>query len=473
MTVLTFSVCKIATKLDGYIIICSLLKEKSPHWTRLFIKDLNTMKQNFTNYTPITISPENPNLIQSSIEVSAMDGPIRDLNVSIDIDHSWTSDLEITLIAPGGERVILVSGEGGNGDHFRETTFDDASTIPIAGATAPFNNSYRPKESLTLFNGLMPNGRWELIISDREFADGGRLNHWSISIETCCYAYENRIPVLIPAGPPSTVSSSIEITGLTGLIVDSIKVSIDIDHTWDEDLTLALISPNGNRVILVDHKGGNNDGFKGTVFDDNATQSISAGNAPFAGAFRPEEPLSNLHNTLVNGIWSLEVTDNVTQDGGRLNSWSLDIQTRNATLPVTSDFNIEVRFTGGLTANQRAVFELAAARWAGIIVGDLPSVQVNGELIDDVLIEAEGTAIDGRGNILGQAGPTHLRPGTTLPARGIMSFDTADLAAMEEDNTLVDVITHEMAHVLGIGTIWGQLGLLDGAGSINPTFIGI
>src|SRR4029453_4766454 len=85
--------------------------------------------------------------------------------------------------------------------------------------------------------------------------------------------------------------------------------------------------------------------------------------------------------------------------------------------------------------------------------------------------------IDGVGRILGQAGPTNLRPATAgasalLPAKGIMSFDTADLANMEADGTLVDVITHEMGHVIGIGTIWEDKGLLAGAGSENPQFTG-
>ena len=112
-----------------------------------------------------------------------------------------------------------------------------------------------------------------------------------------------------------------------------------------------------------------------------------------------------------------------------------------------------------------------------MIVGDLPSVMVGGELIDDLLIEAKGIAIDGSAGILGQAGPTNLRPASAgasafLPAKGIMQFDTADLADMEADGTLVDVITHEMGHVIGIGTIWEEKGVLAGAGTSNPTFTG-
>jgi len=142
-----------------------------------------------------------------------------------------------------------------------------------------------------------------------------------------------------------------------------------------------------------------------------------------------------------------------------------------------SPFTIEVRFLGGLTEPQKDAFKAAADRWAKVIVGDVPSVMVDNEVIDDVLILAQGKAIDGVGKILGQAGPTHLRPASAgsaafLPAKGIMSFDTADLDKMAQNGTLNDVITHEMGHVLGIGTIWDDKGFLKGAGTSNPTFSG-
>ena len=142
-----------------------------------------------------------------------------------------------------------------------------------------------------------------------------------------------------------------------------------------------------------------------------------------------------------------------------------------------SPFTIEVRFLGGLSDTQQAAFTAAADRWTRMIVGDLPSVVADGETIDDVLILAQGSDIDGPGGILGQAGPTVLRPATAgsaaqLPAKGVMSFDTADLEQMEASGTLGDVITHEMGHVLGIGTVWQDKGLLRGAASTNPTFTG-
>ncbi|GLZ35072.1 peptidase [Lentzea sp. NBRC 105346] len=137
----------------------------------------------------------------------------------------------------------------------------------------------------------------------------------------------------------------------------------------------------------------------------------------------------------------------------------------------TSPFVITVRFVGGLTPSQQEAFARAADRWARLIVGDLPEVVVDGEVIDDVLILAEGAEIDGPGQILGEAGPTHVRVGG-LPCKGIMRFDTADLRQMEDEGTLLDVITHEMGHVLGIGTMWEEMGLLTGVGGTDPRFTG-
>ncbi|WP_410612650.1 leishmanolysin-related zinc metalloendopeptidase [Amycolatopsis sp. lyj-109] len=143
----------------------------------------------------------------------------------------------------------------------------------------------------------------------------------------------------------------------------------------------------------------------------------------------------------------------------------------------TSPFTITVRFVGGLTQAQQDAFAAAADRWATVIVGDLPDVVLDGEPIDDVLIVAKGADIDGVGGILGQARITHVRPAgpepwALLPARGEMTFDKADLAKMEATGILGDVITHEMGHVLGVGSLWGPKGLLVGKGTSDPAFTG-
>jgi hypothetical protein len=128
---------------------------------------------------------------------------------------------------------------------------------------------------------------------------------------------------------------------------------------------------------------------------------------------------------------------------------------------------IIVRFLGGLSPSQQAVFTEAANRWENIIMSSFEPVTVEGESIEGLLIEARGLTIDGQGQVLGQAGPTLLRP-SMIPVKGVMEFDAADLAALEETGSLLSVILHEMGHVLGIGTLWESKGLLS-----NNNFTGL
>ncbi len=135
-------------------------------------------------------------------------------------------------------------------------------------------------------------------------------------------------------------------------------------------------------------------------------------------------------------------------------------------------FTIDIEFTGGLSPTQQAAFKGAAIRWTRIIVGDLPQAKANGRRIDDILIFAQGKAIDGLGGILGQAGPGALRPESFLPITGKMTFDVANLGAMEADGRLEDVIAHEMGHCLGFGMTWENRGLVRSAGTADPVFVG-
>jgi subtilisin-like proprotein convertase family protein len=430
------------------------------------------MRHEFTNDTAIAIPGDSKITVESRMQVSGISSPIRDVNVTMDLDHSWTNDLRIVLEAPDGTRVKLVEREGGSGNNFRNTTFDDAANRSIVGAEAPFSGTFQPEESLSLLDNREANGSWTLRVEDMARQDGGSLNSWQLSIEDSRLRLDNTDPVTIDAGPPSTVSSVIHAEGMGGVVVEDLHVLVDIEHSWDNDLTLRLKAPDGTTVVLVDRHGGQGDDFRQTQFSDDAPDAITDGEAPFNGDFRPQEPLAALRDTLVQGDWTLEVQDHARHDGGTLHAWSLEIAAKAAAPRRESSFSIEVEFAGGLTPSQRSVFELAAARWSEIIVGDLPNTRVGSRVIDDVLVVAKGEHIDGRSGVLGQAGPSHLRPDSLLPARGVMTFDSADLEAMEQDGSLVDVIIHEMGHVLGIGTLWEELKLLEGSGTDDPVFNG-
>lgn len=100
-----------------------------------------------------------------------------------------------------------------------------------------------------------------------------------------------------------------------------------------------------------------------------------------------------------------------------------------------------------------SILELAVQRWSKIIVGDLPDI--NG--IDDLQITYSFDPIDGIGKVIGFAGPTHIRAGTAIPYKGIMTFDSSDINRLSSKE-LEALFLHEIGHVLGIGTIWNILG---------------
>src|SRR4051812_36834473 len=141
------------------------------------------------------------------------------------------------------------------------------------------------------------------------------------------------------------------------------------------------------------------------------------------------------------------------------------------TPPPTGGFQITLQMSG-LTASEQATFQQAAARWSQVITGDLPNATYNGQTVDDLLINASAPTIDGVGGILGQSGPDRFRSGSLLPYHGVMEFDSADMASMESSGLLYSVVLHEMGHILGIGTLWSDFGLLSGAGTTNPIFTG-
>ena len=140
---------------------------------------------------------------------------------------------------------------------------------------------------------------------------------------------------------------------------------------------------------------------------------------------------------------------------------------------VQSAYKIEVRFLGGLTATQKNAFKKAADRWSRVIIGDLPSVLVGGEVIDDLLIEAQGVD-DRRRRADSRPGRPHQPAardcGSERPAarQGHHVVRHGRPRRHGSRRHAVDVITHEMGHVIGIGTIWEDKGLLAGAGINEP-----
>ena len=376
----------------------------------------------FTNSTSFAISDFTT--VASPITTSGLTGDLVDINVEINITHTYTADLVISLIAPSGNSILLSDTRGGSGQNYTATIFDDEAATNIASGSAPFTGSFQPEEMLSLLDNEDPNGLWQLSVEDQFGGDTGTIDSWTISIETgeasatsdsagnfaflnlpngtydldvlidptwsvtspasgytftissptdenpgldfglarndrfyfhafndfdsdgtedpgdltllnramfidsnangvydapTTFSFDNTTDV--PFADNTTVTSDIVASGV-GIISD-VDVRIDATHTWNSDLDVFLIAPDGTIVELFTDVGGSSDNFTDTILDDEAATSILDGSAPFTGSFRPEGFLSDLYGLSGDGTWTLQITDDAGGDTGSLLEWEI------------------------------------------------------------------------------------------------------------------------------------------------------
>jgi len=247
-----------------------------------------------------------------------------------------------------------------------------------------------------------------------------------------------------------------ETTGTTGRVAVDGSSTGSIETIGDNDwFAVDLVA---GQTYSIQLEGAETGG--GTLLDPYLRGIYDASGTAIPGAFNDDGGAGR--NSL------LEFTANTTgthylSAGAYSGSGTYKLSVSGSTAPAPSaGFEITVAYSGDPT--YQSYFDNAAATWESIITADLPDVNdPRLGLIDDLRIDASVTNIDGPGNILGQAGPRALRPGSSLPYLGMMQFDSADLAGMVAKGILPDVIEHEMGHVLGIGTLWQRLGLASGS----------
>ena len=129
---------------------------------------------------PLTISTVGTPTIFSRIAVID-DRTITDVNVILDIDHTFLSDLVVNLISPAGTKVTLISNSCGESRNLN-AIFDDAGAAISCGNNPAISGTVRPLGSLASLNGESTLGEWVLEILDTAPADGGVLNSFSLEI---------------------------------------------------------------------------------------------------------------------------------------------------------------------------------------------------------------------------------------------------------------------------------------------------
>ena len=136
-----------------------------------------------SNATVLPIGPNAATLTSSTISFTEAH-LVSKVTASINLTHTYDADLDIFLQGPNNVQVELSTDNGGSGDNFTNTIFDDDATTLITAGTAPFTGTYKPEGLLSTFNGISMLGNWTLLITDDSNIDGGQLLNWGLNI---CY----------------------------------------------------------------------------------------------------------------------------------------------------------------------------------------------------------------------------------------------------------------------------------------------
>ncbi|MDQ7959388.1 S8 family serine peptidase [Flavobacterium lindanitolerans] len=129
----------------------------------------------------------------------------------------------------------------------------------------------------------------------------------------------------IAATANAVASVPVLVTG--GMTVGGLTATIDISHTYIEDMTIYLEGPEaiGSPYIkLFEEPCGDNDNIVATLSDAGIAFSCGATAPSISGTVKPLEPLSNFNNLPADGIWTLYAIDKYNGDGGVINSFSLN-----------------------------------------------------------------------------------------------------------------------------------------------------
>ncbi len=109
------------------------------------------------------------------------DLPVADINVSLELDHTYLGDLTVTLTSPLGTSVVLFNNSC---DDLRNVnaTFDDNALAFVCNGDPAIEGTVKPLGNLSSFNGESTLGIWKLTIADNAPADGGRFKSFSLEI---------------------------------------------------------------------------------------------------------------------------------------------------------------------------------------------------------------------------------------------------------------------------------------------------
>lgn len=177
-----------------------------------------------TTYTSSDVpkSIPNPGCVNSTVAIG-LASTIQDVNVTIiQLDHTADQDVDLYISHPDATTVELSTDNGGNGDNYINTVFDDEAATPITSGTPPFTGRFRPEGLLSVLNGKSAQGTWTLqACDDTSNIRSGTLQSWSLEI---CVA---------------TSADYSDLAATYGIAWHTGSGALRLGPTWDADTTFA------------------------------------------------------------------------------------------------------------------------------------------------------------------------------------------------------------------------------------------
>lgn len=169
----------------------------------------------------MNIPDDDPDGISSNLQIEKP-GIILDVNVYLNINHTWLGDLKAALIhQESGIRVELIDRPGvpatslGCGYDHIQSILDDEASQPAEDKCGAYPTGiagiFKPSSRLSSFDRQWASGTWTIIVSDHASYDTGRLQKWCLEIISA-----DPIATPIPDPTPISLPSSASVSGVTG-----------------------------------------------------------------------------------------------------------------------------------------------------------------------------------------------------------------------------------------------------------------
>ena len=266
-------------------------------------------------------------------------GTVRDVDLYIEMEHSFAADLRVLLTSPQGTTVNLLNETQYNGSLWGLTFDDDGAGLTADGPGL-----------LSDYDGEELNGNWLFTVTDLYPGDDGAVSNWCLRINQMTQRTYQGVstPVILQGAQNLTINNAaiisdhIEVTANQPVLNPS--ATVDLAHDFLSDITVKLSSPAGTQVTLV----GDGPASSGEIHTTFAANGIpySATDLPTGQSMMAHGPgsMADFHGENSQGNWQLQVEDTVGTDDGVLHSWNLTmvepLQMNVAGAPLELDFQV-------------------------------------------------------------------------------------------------------------------------------------